>query len=467
VAGTWYPDDPGELAKQLQGYLDAGGLATCGEMPEALVLPHAGYRFSGPTAGVGASAVQGCAVRRVWVIGPSHHLALTGIGLYRVDAFRTPLGDLPLDRAVLERLAAQEGFDWLSGSDGGEHSIEMELPLLQQALGAFELVPLLVGRLDAATARTLADAIRPELGPEDLVVVSSDFTHHGPRFRYSPFEVGGGLGERLGELDRRAWSPVAKPDPEALEAFLRETGATVCGRHPLLLLSALVAPEAVGTELAYTTSGALTGDWTNSVSYLAGRLDGPPWRGRGPQSGTARLVEPATGEALLELAQRSLAHWFEHGRLLEVEPSELPPDATRVLGAFVTLKRDGELRGCIGEIQPQRSAWEAVLERAVDSAIHDRRFPPVTRAELPSLTVEISLLGPPREVPGGRSVIVGRHGVVLSHGPRGATFLPQVGPEQGWDRTTLLAQLAQKARLPPAQARAARIEVYEAQVVGD
>ena len=213
------------------------------------------------------------------------------------------------------------------------------------------------------------------------------------------------------------------------------------------------------------SSGALTGDWANSVSYLAGRADGPPWRGRGPQTGVARLVSSQTGTLLLELAERSLKHWFEEGSLLEVDPSTLPADASTVLGAFVTLQKGDRLRGCIGEITATRPAWQAVIARAVDAAIHDPRFSPVSASELPELHLDISLLGPSRSVPGPRSVIVGRHGVVLSKGMRRATYLPQVGPEQGWDRSTMLAHLAQKAGLSASAVSEAQIEVYEAQVV--
>ncbi len=465
VAGSWYPDQPAELAALVDGFLKAAGTeADCSALPEAVVSPHAGYRFSGPVAGHAFAAVRGCHVRRVWVLGPSHKLPIKGVALYRDEAFLTPLGNLPLDTAVLERLAGQDGFAWLEGSDGGEHSIEMELPLLQRALGSFELVPLLVGELDPDGARAVASVLRDEIGPGDLVVVSGDFTHYGPNFSYTPFTKD--LAKELHKLDHGAWDSVADPDPDEFYRYRTETGATICGRNPLLLLSALVAEGTFGTELAYDTSGAITENWTNSVSYLAGRLDGPSWSGKGPQHGVARLVEPKTGEALLELAQESLEHWFETGTPLEVDPSKLPPDSQKVLGAFVTLETaDGSLRGCIGEIVARRQAWEAVAARAVDAAIHDRRFKPVTAEEFKSLSVEVTLLGPSRKVGGPESIIVGRHGVVMTQGRRVATFLPQVAPEQSWDRWQTLNALARKAGIDPRQIRSTQLEVYEAQVI--
>ena len=463
VAGSWYPGDPAELAELVDGLLDATGAADCDDLPEALISPHAGYRFSGPVAGHAYGQVRGCHVRRVWVLAPSHKLSLRGAMVYPVDAFRTPLGDLPVDTAASARLAERPGFAWLRGGDRKEHSLEMQLPLLQRALGSFELVPILLGRVDAEEARRVADAIRPELGEGDLVVVSTDFTHHGPNFGYAPFEEE--LPRRIHELDHGAWAHLATPDVDGLHDYLEATGATVCGRNPLKVLAALVQPDARGAELAYDTSGAITGDWRNSVSYLAGRIDGPAWSGAGPAWGGARFVSEEAAEALHALAWEALLHHYEQGGRLEVDEAALPEGAGRTLGAFVTLNKDGRLRGCIGEIEPQRPAWEAVAARAVDAATGDPRFPRVRPDELDELELEVSLLGPSWEVSGASALVVGRHGVVLGTWPRTATFLPQVGPEQGWDRGQLLQHLARKAGLAPSAIDASRLAVYEAQVI--
>ena len=462
VAGSWYPDDPSELAPLVDGFLGDVEPA-CDDLPEALVSPHAGYRFSGATAGQAYGLLRGCHVPRVWILAPSHKLALRGAAVYPHDAFRTPLGDLPVDTSTSARLAKQPEFEWLPDQDRGEHSLEMQLPLLQRAIGSFELVPILLGQVDVASARRIAEAIRPELGPGDLVVASTDFTHHGPDFRYVPFEED--VAASIDALDHGAWEHLAQPDVQALHSYLEQTGATVCGRNPLKVLAALVGPEARGTELAYTTSGALTGDWRNSVSYLAGRIDGPAWGGAGPAWGGARFVDPEAAAALHELAWRALLHHYEQGGALDVDPARLPEGVERQLGAFVTLNKDGRLRGCIGEIEPVRSAWQAVATRAVDAATGDPRFPRVQADELADLELEVSLLGPSWEVADPSAIIVGRHGVVLGTWPKTATFLPQVGPEQGWGRDELLQHLARKAGLAASQIGSARLAVYEAQVI--
>lgn len=460
VAGSWYSDDPTRLAAEIDGYL-AGPAPDCAAQPLALVAPHAGYRWSGATAGVAYRQVRGCNISRVWVLGPAHRVRLSGVGLYDTQAFRTPLGDLPVDQAVFSRLREHPDFQVLHRGDQGEHSLEIQLPLLQRALGAFELVPLLVGRVEPAGAARIADALRAEVGPGDLVVVSSDFTHYGPRFGYTPFTEE--LAGSLYRLDHGAWAHVAEPDLEALHAYLEETGATICGRNALKILAAMVPDGTVGTELAYTTSGEMTGDWSNSVSYLAGRLDGPAWSGTGPATGGARFVSHDTGQALLALARASIDHYFETGEALSLTEDQVPEDARQQLGAFVTLTHGGRLRGCIGEIQPRRAAWEAVVERAVDAAIHDSRFPPVTAEEWEDLDLDVTLLGPSWQVPRPDDVILGRHGIVVRAGFRRATFLPQVAPEQGWDRATTLARLRRKAGI--GRNERVSIDVYEAQVI--
>lgn len=470
IAGSWYPGNRDELARLVDSYLAAGQAPTRGtEAPLALLLPHAGFRYSGATAGLAAAQVKGLPVRRVWLLGPTHRVALRGVGLYDVEAFQTPLGALPLDQAVVDRLKGRPGFSLLTRGDGGEHSLEIELPILQRALGSFELVPLLMGNVTPAEAHTLATALLEEVGPGDLVVVSSDFTHHGPRFDYQPFKNDDKLAANLDKLDHGAWRFMDAPDAPGLYGYLEETEATICGRNGLVLLMAMLSQKqgARGKEISYTTSGELTGDWDNSVSYLAARFDGPAWSGRGPQAGTARLVAPETARALLSLARQTLETWYKEGRKLEVDPSTLPADATRVLGAFVTLEKHGELRGCIGEIEPKRAAWQAVRDRALDAALKDPRFSPVTADELGEITLDVSLLGPSWKVPGPSDFIVGRHGIVLSSGWSRATFLPQVAPEQGWDRATTLQYLARKAGIPASDIPRSTIEVYEAQVTGE
>lgn len=459
MAGFFYPADPDTLRSTVDGLLDARPAADCGAPPRALVVPHAGYEWSGPLAAAAAATVRGCPIRRVWVLGPSHELPLQGLGVYAVDAFATPLGEVAVDVEASVRLATHPRVEVVD-NDLGEHAIEGVLPWFQRALGGFELVPVLVGGLDEPMARELAEALREAIGPGDLVVISSDFLHQGDDFGYHPdVPEGGDLMETVHAIDRGAWDRLAAVDPEGLLAHLEATRASICGRRALVLLSLLLDPSARGTRLAYATSADVDGRTDRSVSYLAGRFDGPDWTGRPVTVGGARLLPADEAEAL-----RSWAEAVARATVLgEPEPPAPPVDAR--LGVFVTLRREGSLRGCVGHIDP--SEVIEAIRSAARQATHDPRLPPVTADELPTLETELTLLSPPQRLDDPALVIPGRHGVVLSLGPARATLLPQVAPEEGWDRSQLLDALVHKAGIPPASVPLAQLEVYEAQIVDD
>ena len=174
----------------------------------------------------------------------------------------------------------------------------------------------------------------------------------------------------------------------------------------------------------------------------------------------AALVRLARGTLELVLAGEDLPTPADLG-------IELTPLLERSAGAFVTLRRQTKLRGCIGEIHPSRPLWQAVQGAAVGAAVRDYRFSDVMARELPGLDLKISVLTPPEPVPGWRDIELGRHGIVLQKDGRSATFLPQVAPEQGWSVDQTLTQLSLKAGLAAdAWLEGASFLVFEAEVFG-
>ncbi|MBM4372768.1 MAG: AmmeMemoRadiSam system protein A, partial [Deltaproteobacteria bacterium] len=309
------------------------------------------------------------------------------------------------------------------------------------------------------------------LAPGDLLVASSDFTHWGQGYGYQgppgrefgPEEAP----ERLPALLEEAWAALSSRDPARLWAHQRDTGDTVCGFLPLvILLHAL--PADAGTHLRrMDSSGALTGDWSRSVSYLAAEFTGLwPYAGVGVSPG----LTPAEGEALLKLARGTVEAWVRDRR--RPTPEDLGVTLTDRLradsGVFVTLKKGEALRGCIGTIPPAAPLAEGVLEHAVNASTRDHRFPPVQPGELPELTVEVSVLTPPRVVAGPGDIVLGKHGIWITKQGRSAVFLPQVAPEQGWTLEETLEHLCRKAGLAPDDWKAGMtFEVMEAIVVSE
>ncbi len=461
LAGTWYTDDPEELAREIDGYLAAAEPPAPGN-PIALMLPHAGYRYSGAVAAQGVRQVAGRSFSRVVVMGPSHRMGLDGaVSIPDVSAVETPLGRIEIDRELVSNLWKNPAFGSHPAAHAGEHSVQIELPFLQRALGGFKLVPIVCGQLDEAGARNIAATLLENIDAETLVVASSDFTHYGRPFGYVPFEED--IERNLESLDMGAYKMIEQRNLPGFLEYVRSTGATICGRSPIAILLAMLPGDARVRLLDYTTSGHLTGDWSHCVSYLAAAVSGH-WK---KVDEASSLVLSASDKlALLQLARQRIASRLD-GSVPEIK-IEATPAMQAVMGAFVTLHKQGQLRGCIGEIFPRRPLVEAVAYQAVNAAFHDPRFPRLRADELDEIDIEISALTPPHPVGSFREIEIGRHGVVLEKHGHSAVFLPQVAPEQGWGLEETLSHLALKAGLGFSDWKSGcRFEVFEAIVFGE
>jgi len=466
LAGSWYPDNPGVLRSEISAFLSAAPPASLPGPISALILPHAGYRYSGVVAAAGIRLLEKNAFRRVVVLGPTHQFKLPDAAIVPdASHVRTVLGDIPLDTKQLERLRRTPGFFSDAHKSLGEHSVEIHLPMLQMALGEFELVPVIVGQLSEKGAKLLASGLRPMLDAKTLLIVSSDFTHYGLSFGYVPFTED--IPQKLKELDFGAFDLIQQKNPTGFRDYIRKTGATICGQDAIRVLLNLLGETQSVERLQYQTSVDVTGDDHESVSYLAAAVSGA-WG----HAGSEPAPEPsglsaADRFALLRLARETIG--LRLNPLSEISSDEPDrPALQRPSGAFVTLHYRGELRGCIGEIVARRPLIEAVAELAVSSAFEDPRFRPLTLEEWPEVTIEISVLTPPRAVDSWEEIEIGRHGVFLHKNGRSAVFLPQVATEQGWDVSTMLSHLARKAGLPPdAWKEGATFEVFEAEVFSE
>jgi len=468
LAGSWYPADEGGLLRELDACRsrvpDRSLDEVCG-----LILPHAGYQWSGTTAAHGTRLLRPGRWDRVVVLGPSHRVRLDNLAsLPEETHFATPLGELPLDRPMIERLAEHRRFVSSSQAQHGEHSVQIEIPLLQQALGTFRLVPIVVGQLDLETAREIAAALRACIDQRTLVVASSDFTHYGWRFGYVPFRDD--LAENIKRLDMGAFEQIRAKDAAGFLEYTARTEATICGRHAIAILLAMLPDEAGVQLLHYDTSGRLCGDYSNSVSYMA-----IAFTGQWPAASTAAEQQRETPgrdhpAALLRLAHESLRYAIRHGQAPTIGELGIHPGEAmqQVAGAFVTLRRGGELRGCVGEIYPNRPLYQVIIQQTLNAALNDSRFPPVTEDEIGELSIEVSVLTVPRSVKSLDEVSVGKHGIILRKGARCAVFLPKVAAEHGWTLEETLNHLAHKAGLAPDSWReGAAIQVFEATCITD
>ena len=470
LAGSWYPRTAREMRALAEKWETA---ETRDEAPppdgtNVLILPHAGWAYSGETAWRAVRAVRKAAFRRVVVLAPSHRVWIENrLVAPESNAVATPLGEIRIDRDWLDRLALVAPVSRNDRLHAAEHSAQIEYPLLQLALARdFALVPLIMGGFGADQMGMCFRALSRLMDAETLLVVSSDFTHYGTDFSYAPHGTGGGaeVRARVAASDAEAFALMAKGDADGFAAFVARTGATICGHVPIEMALHAFPRGASLTRLRYATSSDGGGDFSRFVCYVAaaGRVAWPGERDAVLGAEDRRLLLRVARETI-ERAVRG-----EPCFVATADGAETASPAVRMkMGAFVTLndRTTGALRGCIGEIQPMRPLVAAVVARAVDSALHDPRFSPVTERELAQLRVEVSALTPPKPVASWRDIVLGRDGMTLEKNGRFAVFLPQVAPEQGWDLPTTLSYLAQKAGLASEAWRdGAKFETFQAEV---
>lgn len=496
LAGRWYDANPQVLQTELESYYQQAKAGTKEHMI-ALILPHAGYRYSGRTAMEGLKSLGGKKYQRVIVMGPSHSLPMRDIlSVPEATHYKTPLGETPLDLNFIQQLKQYRLFQSILPAHQYEHSVQIEVPLLQYLLKDFQLVPIVTGTLSRKNVVRVGAILRSLMDENTLVIASSDFTHYGPRFPYEPFKGQNDIPGKVKQLDMGAYELIAERNTPGFLAYREKTGCTICGFMPIAILLSMLPAGTQTYRIHYDTSGDITGDWENSVSYFAIGFTGR-WS-KGPAVKPKKVSTTLTNEdkkALLQLARRSMEYYLKTKQ--PGTPEQLGISITepmqQVRGTFVTLKCSLEnlqkvfgreikpktdvpenpaeelvLRGCIGEIFPTQQLYSSVLLNAIKSAVADRRFPKVTAAECPQLHIEISVLTPPTVIASYEEIELGRQGIVLKKNNRSAVYLPQVAPEQGWNLTETLTHLSQKAGLPPdAWKEGAQFLVFEAEVFSE
>lgn len=436
VAGAFYPASPQTLARDISEMLEAVDLLEPRlGVPKALIVPHAGYMYSGPMKARAYDALAPARglVKRVVLLGPAHFVAGRGLALPGVGAFETPLGRVPLDAAAIEALGGLRQVVHSAPAHAQEHSLEVQLPFLQHVLGDFSLVPIALG---AATTEEVAQVLeRLWGGPETLIVISTDLSH------YMDYDSARRVdGNTLEKIARFA------TDIDHVEA---------CGATPLNGFLALAKKKGLSIRLlGACNSGDTAGGRERVVGYSAFALY---------EGGEVSLDK--AGGTLLAIARVSIAHALGLGP----KPRRAKTAWLNQLGAsFVTLTIEGKLRGCIGSLSPSRPLGEDVAANALAAAFQDPRFAPLTREEWQRCEIEVSLLSPPRSLPFAdeeellSQLAPGEDGVILEHQGKRATFLPQVW--QGLpDKRLFLGELVKKAGLPP-DTRLARCRVWRYRV---
>jgi AmmeMemoRadiSam system protein B/AmmeMemoRadiSam system protein A len=421
VAGLFYPADPGGLQSALDAHL--GSAADWPSEAKAVIVPHAGYIYSGAVAGRAYAALRHRAdkISRVVLLGPAHRLAFSGIALPSADAFTTPLGAVPIDRAAIDGMRGLPGVTLLDRAFDQEHCIEIQLPFLQRILGDFTLVPMVVGDSSPASI----DAVLEHLwgGDETLIVVSSDLSHYQS---YDSAKRLDAATSKLIEAHRGA----------------ELAGHLACGFLPIAgLLRRAAALDLRATTLELKNSGDSEGDRTRVVGYGAYSFEAAE---------SARLPDAYRNE--LKQAARTILAGIGHPAKIDLALDSYPPPLLASRRTFVTLREQGELRGCIGTIEAHQPLVVDVVRNTIAAATSDSRFKPVSEEEAARLDIHISILSHDRPISFAseddllEQLRPGIDGLLIRDGAHRSLFLPQV-----WhmvpDRRAFLAHLKGKAGL--------------------
>jgi AmmeMemoRadiSam system protein B/AmmeMemoRadiSam system protein A len=482
VAGQFYPADGDELARMVDAMLasveplEAGGARL---EPIALIVPHAGYVFSGQVAAHAFKQIEGLDYEAIVIIGPNHQdPTFRDVSIYARGVFETPLGPVPIDEELAQALIeADERIVFDRNVHRDEHSIEVELPFLQRVCPSCKMVPIVVGEPSMENCEALAEALVKVLsGKHALIIVSSDMSHY-PAY------------EDAVRADRATLAAIETLDPQAvldtIEKQMRQgvpnLHTCLCGQGPVI--ATMMAAKRLGADrvmvLKYANSGDTPfGDPSQVVGYGAVMF----WRGQGAEgwrmeSGGWKVengetspfhppFSPDEKARLLAMARETITRFLEDGFAPLYTVTE--PTLLRKSGAFVTLKEHGELRGCIGYTQAERPLYLTVQWAALAAAVQDRRFPPVAPEELKEIEIEISVLSPLRPLEDASEIEVGVHGLAIVKGGRSGLLLPQVATEERWDQEAFLQSLCRKAGLPEGCWReGAQLYVFTADVFGE
>lgn len=271
LAGTWYAAGESRLREQVDALLQAAQPASLATRLAGLVVPHAGYVYSGRAAAAGYAWLTAAVYQRAVILAPSHFAGYRGVALPDVDAFETPLGTVAVDREALAALLCQPLFHEDAAPYRDEHSLEIQLPFLQRVLPNAPVVPVLIGALSDDDYVTVAAALGALVGADTIFVVSSDFVHYGWRFDYLPFPAADAEQVRSGlrTLDMGAIECICAGDAAGFRRYVADTGATICGHVPIGVFLALHAGRTPGQLLTYYTSLDVTQDYEHSVSYAS------------------------------------------------------------------------------------------------------------------------------------------------------------------------------------------------------
>jgi len=442
IAGSWYPGSKDDLSKMLDGFFGNAEKEDLGEI-KAVIAPHAGYIYSGQVAAFSFKQIEGKDYNKVIILAPTHHYPFNGASIANYTHYETPLGEVRISPLSKDLMKESQLISSIPAAHSKEHSAEIEIPFLQKALKNFEIVPIIIGRMSREEIDEFSDLIIRHLDEKTLIVTSTDLSH------YHPYD-------EAVSMDTSCINSIIALDIKKAE------GCEMCGYFPVLITMRIAEKLNWSTKLLkYANSGDVTGDRSGVVGYTAIAFYK---RKNNPHN----ELNEEQKKYLLKLARDTVELYVKEGKKLEPETDDL--ELKKNKGVFVTLEKGGQLRGCIGHIQPIQSLYLDVRDNAINAAVHDPRFSPVGKDELDKIEIEVSVLTTPELIEVNspeeylEKIQASIDGIIIDYKGRGATYLPQVW-EMLPDKEEFLSHLCEKAFLPGDCWKEKEVKIYRYRVV--
>lgn len=465
AAGKFYTDNPADLKKELQEIFEVAKPKKYEDV-FAIICPHAGYIYSGEVAASAFRQIDpGKHYKDIFIIGSSHRAVFDGASIYNLGDFITPLGTVPVDLDLANKLIRENPIFAKSPEyQNEEHCLEVELPFLQYWMKTeYKIIPIVVGAELQENIKKIASALKPYLLPENLFIISSDFSHY-PRYADAVM------------VDKRTADAISTNNAEKLLKTLKDNdhmdisnlATSLCGQTSVLTMLYMTQddPNVNITEIQYKNSGdASVGEKNRVVGYYSLAFNHKT-KGAG-KSSDFNLTEKDKKD-LLQLSRKTLNDYIKNGKKPEIDAGAYSMNLKSTMGAFVTLRKQGNLRGCIGRFISDEGLYKVVEDLSIASATEDNRFPRVVPSEVDKIEIEISVLSPLKKIKSIDEIVMGKHGIYIKKGFNSGTFLPQVATETGWTKEEFLGHCSKdKAGMDWDSWKDAEIFIFEAVVFSE
>ena len=439
VAGKFYSEDPEKLQQELKN-LFASAAPKQSNHVRAILSPHAGYIYSGKVAASAFNQIDGTInYKRVFLIASSHHISFDKAAVYCDGDFIMPYGKEIVDSDFGKMLVKNFPDFFTANTDAHqeEHSVEVQLPFLHYVLKTgYSIVPIVIGTNDPVVCKKIASVLKSYLNPDNLFIISTDFSHY-PEYTEAV------------KVDAITKDAILANNPNILISTLSENvqkhiphlATSLCGWTSVLTLLYMTTlnDSLEYHAIEYCNSGDIKyyGEHERVVGYWGIVLSE-----KGIEKNDFQLTR-ADKETLLSIARKTLKEHCRHNTTYIAETEQLSFTLNTKCGAFVSLHKNGKLRGCIGRLTGNQPLYKMVQEMTISAASHDRRFLPVDAEELHEIDIEISVLSPLKKINDIAEIELGKHGIFIEEGYHTGVFLPQVATETGWSKEEFLGHCAQ------------------------